>query len=204
MQAVAAITSMIVALWSRLVHWIESVWVAGNEVYQTHISPLPKTTEYSWSTSTHRDELQIKVVAEQEGSISREQYCFDTVCVDLEIADTQSARSYWLMFREDMPELSGMMFVFKEPWINMFWMKNTLLPLDILWVDKSGIVIDIQKADPCTQDPCDTYWPHQESLYVVELNQGISDKYRIVRGSHIQWPRFSYTSQREKEWFEQQ
>jgi uncharacterized membrane protein (UPF0127 family) len=65
-----------------------------------------------------------------------------------------------------------MLFIFEEERIYPFWMKNTLIPLDMIWIDKNGKIIDIQIAEPCTQDPCRSYTPSGSGLYVLELNAG--------------------------------
>jgi len=105
--------------------------------------------------------------------------CFDKTCFDVEIANTNEQRQKWLMFRQNMPEKSGMIFVFEKSQPYWFWMKNTLIPLDMLWIDDQLQIVDIQQATPCTQDPCPSYKPKWVALYVLELNKWISEKYEI-------------------------
>jgi hypothetical protein len=63
------------------------------------------------------------------------------------------------MHREHLPEKSGMLFVFQQSSPYGFWMKNTLIPLDMIWIDQNQKIIDIQQAIPCTADPCPSYKP---------------------------------------------
>jgi uncharacterized membrane protein (UPF0127 family) len=69
-----------------------------------------------------------------------------------------------------------MLFVFEKEALYPFWMKNTLIPLDMIWIDVQGKVIDIQTANPCTTDTCQDYIPSAKALYVLELNAGTSKR----------------------------
>lgn len=77
------------------------------------------------------------------------QLCFSGFCFDLELARTQQEREHWLMFRTWLGKWSGMLFVFEKPGRYAFWMKNTYIPLDILWLDQEFRVVDVQTAFPC-------------------------------------------------------
>lgn len=112
--------------------------------------------------------------------------CIHNTCFDIEIADTPQERQLWLMHREYLPEKSGMLFVFQQSGQYKFWMKNTLIPLDMVWIDQDQTIIDIKQAIPCTADPCTTYGPDEFSSYVLELNSWISKKYGIKIGDNIE------------------
>ncbi len=114
------------------------------------------------------------------------QICIQKKCFDIEIADNPQTRQYWLMNRAYLPEWSGMLFVFEESGQHNFWMKNTLIPLDIIRINQDKIIIDIQQVSPCTTDPCPSYGPQENSLFVLELNAGISDKFWIKIWDKIQ------------------
>jgi len=102
------------------------------------------------------------------------QVCVSDRCIDVEIVDEEQERRQWLMNRSSLPSQSGMLFVFDEEAIYPFWMKNTLIPLDMIWIDKNWKVVDIKTAQPCREDPCPSYTPSWSWLYVLELNAGIS------------------------------
>lgn len=112
--------------------------------------------------------------------------CIQDTCFSIEIADTPEERQRWLMYRQELPELSGMLFVFERTGVFKFWMKDTLIPLDMIWINDQNKIIDIEEAMPCTQDPCPVYGPEEAALYVLELNKGISKKYGIKIGDTIE------------------
>lgn len=96
--------------------------------------------------------------------------CTEADCIHIEIADTDASRQQGLMRREDLPIGSGMLFIFEQTAHHAFWMKNTLLDLDIIWLDEMLTIVDIQTVPPCTTDPCPSYTPAQPSRFVLELN----------------------------------
>ena len=100
----------------------------------------------------------------------------------VEVADDDNERKTGLMYRDSLWEKSGMIFVFPDVGIHTFWMKNTLIPLDMIWIIGSGDyyqVVDIKTAAPCIQDPCETYVPIWIANYVMEINAWLADKYDI-------------------------
>jgi len=99
----------------------------------------------------------------------------------VEIAKTQEEKTRGLMFRDFMPEDHGMLFVFDDFAPRSFWMKNTLIPLDIVFIDDNMAVVDVQTALPCKEDPCPTY--RARAKYVLEINAGAAEKNNIRNGS---------------------
>lgn len=91
----------------------------------------------------------------------------------IEIADTPAAREQGLMNREFMETNHGMLFVFEGVLPRTFWMKNTLIPLDMIWLDEAMTIVDIQAAEPCKVENCPTYTGQAPAMYVLELNQGV-------------------------------
>jgi uncharacterized membrane protein (UPF0127 family) len=83
--------------------------------------------------------------------------CFQEYCFSIEIADTFASRQQGLMNRSSLQQDAGMLFVFDTPGSYGFWMKNTLIPLDIIWMDENFVVVDTATMTPCTADPCPTY-----------------------------------------------
>lgn len=92
-----------------------------------------------------------------------------------EIADTPARVQRGYMFRREVKEDEGMVFVFPEPGFHSFWMKNTLVPLDIVWIDEEFTVIHIEPGvPPCKADPCATYGPLRKTRYVLEVRAGMT------------------------------
>ncbi len=109
----------------------------------------------------------------------------DTISVTAEIADEPAEWTHGLMFRKELPETAGMLFIFnQQKKINM-WMKNTLIPLDMLFFDNTGTIVHIAKD----RIPLDkTLIPSQQpALGVLEVNGGFADKYKINVGDKIQY-----------------
>lgn len=101
--------------------------------------------------------------------------CYQNDCFHYEIADTPETRQLWLMYRESLPIQSWMLFFFNESSIHSFRMKNTLIPLDILRLDKNFEIIYISpNTPPCTELDCPWYGPQAKSKYVLEVNAGLS------------------------------
>ena len=107
------------------------------------------------------------------------QLCINKTCFTVEIARTEAEQESGLMNREVMAENHGMLFIFPKSDIYSFWMKNTLIPLDIMRIDDTYNIVNILTAQPCIADPCVVYNPEAIAKYVVEINAGIAAKYGI-------------------------
>lgn len=93
--------------------------------------------------------------------------------VTAELAVTDEERARGLMFREKILPDQGMLFVFDQEDTHSFWMKNTLVYLDMLWLDSQRRVIHIEaNVPPCKADPCPSYGPGVPARYVLELKGG--------------------------------
>ena len=113
------------------------------------------------------------------------QVCTDSTCFTVELARTSVEQQQGLMYRESMSERHGMLFVFSTSDFHNFWMKNTLIPLDMVWIDDKFTVVRILTAQPCITDPCVVYKPEVFAKYVLELNAGIAAKYGIREGTTL-------------------
>ena len=112
-----------------------------------------------------------------------EKACFNQNCFTVQIASTQQQ-----MFREYLDENSGMLFVFDQSGEYPFWMKNTLIPLDIIWVNNEKKVVFIhENAEPCGNDLCIAIDPHTDAKYVLELNAGAVEKINLKVGDSLQF-----------------
>ncbi len=113
------------------------------------------------------------------------QVCIKQTCFQVEIADNQAERQKGLMDRSSLNDDEGMFFIFENEGIYPFWMKNTFIPLDIIWINKDKEIIHIESVQPCKIDPCPSYNPEKEALYVLEINSGLSEKYGFKEGNEI-------------------
>ena len=105
--------------------------------------------------------------------------------LNVEIADDNEERMNGLMFRKNLDENSGMFFVFENEKLQTFWMKNTLIPLDIIFIDKDLKIVDIKHAVPCEKDPCVLYKSSEKSRFVLEVNGNFTIKNNINIGNRI-------------------
>lgn len=97
-----------------------------------------------------------------------------------EVADTPVERARGLMFRERLEPDLGMIFLFDAPGLHSFWMKNTHIPLDILWIDSRGQVVHIERrVPPCAADPCPSYSPLRPAAGVLEVAAGQAGALRL-------------------------
>jgi uncharacterized membrane protein (UPF0127 family) len=105
------------------------------------------------------------------------------VPVSVEIANTPDQRSLGLMYRKELGAEAGMLFVFDEPDHLMFWMKNTVLPLDMIFIRDDRHVLGVVKnAVPYTTT---SRGVPGESRYVLEVNAGFSDRHGIADGDAV-------------------
>ncbi len=106
----------------------------------------------------------------------------------VEVADTPAERSRGLQFREELPQTAGMLFMFEEPGPVSFWMKNTPLPLDMLFISSTGIVTGIYRN--ATPFDTRTIFGGDEVSAVLEINGGTSTRFGITDGSEVLHPAF--------------
>lgn len=84
------------------------------------------------------------------------------------------------MNRESLSDNNWMLFVFENPWIYSFWMKNTLIPLAWIRIDSDLKIVDIIEMNPCNTENCEIYNPKSKAQYVLEINQWlISEKWLL-------------------------
>ena len=103
--------------------------------------------------------------------------------IDVEIAENDTERQKGLMFRPFLSDSVGMLFVFDEPSSQCFWMRNTMISLDIIYVGQDKKIVSIQKkAKPYSEESLPSFGNAQ---YVVEVNGGYCDKYGIRVGDTI-------------------
>jgi uncharacterized membrane protein (UPF0127 family) len=104
-----------------------------------------------------------------------------------ELADTRARQIRGLMFREGLAKDRGMLFVYKRPEQRSFWMFQTRIPLDILFIDGEKQILNIEEADSCQRIPCRHYLSRGRALYVLEINRGLSRQYGFRPGTGVEF-----------------
>jgi uncharacterized membrane protein (UPF0127 family) len=102
--------------------------------------------------------------------------------IDTQVALTPQQREVGLMFRKEMPQQEGMLFVFEQPGTQCFWMKNTILPLTAAFVDDSGTIVNLADMKPQTTD---SHCSSKPVRYVLEMNVGWFAKKGIKAGQKL-------------------
>lgn len=110
------------------------------------------------------------------------------VVLQVEVADTPAARAQGLMFRRSLPESAGMLFVFETEGRWGFWMKNTLIPLSVAFIDRHWKIVDIQDMavapDP-RAGPFTIYEARAPARYALEVRQGLFLKHGVTVGTRV-------------------
>ena len=99
--------------------------------------------------------------------------------LDVQLAQTPEQRQIGLMFRKDMPQHEGMLFVFEQPATQCFWMRNTLLPLTAAFLDDEGTIVNLADMKPQNDD---SHCSAKPVRFVLEMNQGWFAKRNIKAG----------------------
>lgn len=127
--------------------------------------------------------LPVKKLSISSGNSSNE--------FQVEIAATDAQRKVGLMNRKSLDENKGMLFIFQSSGLINFWMKNTLITLDMVFIDSNGYIKHIARnASPCTSSndqDCPLYSSKVSAQYVLELKGGITDKLGVRVGDRVTW-----------------
>lgn len=107
----------------------------------------------------------------------------------MDIANDPEEYSRGLMFKKSLEWNNGMLFVFEDERTRSFWMKNTLIPLDIIFIDSNLTIVDIKEnAQPCIENdngPCQTYVSDHPAKFVLEVNAGFVQRNDVGVGDHV-------------------
>lgn len=104
----------------------------------------------------------------------------------VEIADDPKSQQLGLMFRDEMADDHGMVFIFKRSQPRSFWMKNTRIPLDILYFDEHRRLVSMQTdVRPCRTQQCPGYPSRKPAKYVLEINGGLAEQLGITTGAKM-------------------
>jgi hypothetical protein len=100
----------------------------------------------------------------------------------VEVAQTEEQRSQGLMFRKKLGRDEGMLFIFEDPGYYAMWMKNTLIPLSVAFVDASGVVLNVADMEPQTLDSHGAQGP---AVYAIEANKGWFAEHKVGAGDKV-------------------
>jgi uncharacterized membrane protein (UPF0127 family) len=142
-------------------------------------TPTKPRAEPSTGESSGGAELRTVTIGASSG---------EKVEVRVEIADSDSERARGLMHRTALAEKRGMLFVFRSEERLSFWMKDTLIPLSIAFMDSEGRIVDIQDMKPLDDDP-PSYVSAEPAQYALEVNQGFFDERGVEVGDRVELPR---------------
>lgn len=120
------------------------------------------------------------------GCATKQSYVeINDIIIEVEVLKISEERKKGLMYRDKLGENKGMFFIFEEEGRKSFWMKNTLIPLDIIFINSDKEIVDITTMQPCESDLCESYVSIEPALYVLEVNAGFSDNFNISKGNKI-------------------
>jgi hypothetical protein len=131
---------------------------------------------------------RLQVMAQEEPPAHR---AYQTVLLNqhpfmLEVARTPEQLQHGLMGRAKLADQGGMLFNFSpQRQVRQFWMKDCLIALDMLFIDRAKVVRILQNVPPCRQEPCPVYSSVQPVQQVIELKAGMVRQFKIKRGQHI-------------------
>ena len=131
-----------------------------------------------WSACGSHAQLPQLVLFPQQG---------DPVYVSVEIANTEEKRQLGLMYRTDLPEMQGMLFLFPRERLLSFWMKNTPRSLDIIYINSALTIVSIARnTTPFSEENLPSKKPAQ---FVLEVNGGFCQRHGINEGDHVELPK---------------
>lgn len=112
--------------------------------------------------------------------LSKGTACVREHCFEVEIAKMHQQQEKGLASRDHLDSNKGMLFVFKSEDIYSFWMKDTLIPLDMIWINRDNQIVFIKEnALPCSRTNCFAIIPDQKATYVLEINGGLVREFGI-------------------------
>jgi len=112
----------------------------------------------------------------------------DGYVVRVELVADDEARAKGLMFRDHLRDGTGMLFLFPATGEYPFWMKNTLIPLDMIWIDEQRRIVHVKTdVPPCQADPCPSYAPGVPARYILEVSAGVARQHQLGPGNVLRF-----------------
>lgn len=139
----------------------------------------------SWVACNQQPAEKPSTKAESQVPEGRQRIMIKEHPLFVEVVQTDEERMKGLMFREQLPEDQGMLFVFEFSRIQSFWMRNTFIPLDIAFIDSEGKIVDIQQMEPI--DESKNYISAAPALYVLETNAGWFERHGVKVGDMVKF-----------------
>ena len=155
------------------------------------VSSLTLSLSSCQDDSTRSKVKQLEVSFKKDGELQLKKSSSNALlaALDIEIADTDYATQTGLMYRTSMPNNQGMLFIFPDTAYRSFYMKNTAIPLDIIFISEDQTVINIHNnAKPMDES---TLASDQPAKYVLEVNAGLCDQWGLTKGDHIVYQRMN-------------
>ncbi|NLA08400.1 MAG: DUF192 domain-containing protein [Parcubacteria group bacterium] len=108
--------------------------------------------------------------------------------IEAQLAQTILQQTKGLMNVKNLPENQGMLFVFLDESRKSFWMKNTYIPLDLIFISRDKKIVEIKENfEPCQQKNCPSYTSQKKAKYVLEVNGGFCQKHQIKEGDEVRF-----------------
>lgn len=138
----------------------------------------------------HSKVTTVEIKFKQEGELSLLKASNDSLIksLNIEIADDDYQTETGLMYRKSMEDNQGMLFIFTDSQYRYFYMRNTEIPLDIIYIDQNKTIVSIQKnAKPYDETSLPSEGP---AKYVLEINGGLSTKWNLQKGDKIEFTKY--------------
>jgi hypothetical protein len=155
------------------------------------LSILVLTLSSCKDDSTRSKVKQLEVSFKKDGELQLKTSTSNALlaALDIEIADTDYTTQTGLMYRTSMPNNQGMLFIFPDTAYRSFYMKNTAIALDIIFIAEDQTIINIQKnAQPMDESSLTS---DQPAKYVLEVNAGLCDQWGVTEDDHIAYQRMN-------------
>jgi hypothetical protein len=169
----------------RIVLIVMALLIAGIGAMLVFYKPLPKHRSTISQTETQTTDQPSKPVFRKDGELRfmDNKSGKEISLLNVEVADDNAERAQGLMYRDTMPENAGMLFFMETEEIQSFWMKNTILSLDIIFVNSDKHIVSIHQN--CKPYSLDQIISEKPALYVVEVNAGYTNLKGIKTGDQI-------------------